>query len=69
MAVEREGISARVYRSAAEQDADDPQWWLQIPPAERVLLCWRLSEEQYRMKGEFPDEPNLCRTITSLRRR
>jgi hypothetical protein len=68
MAVEREGISVRVYQSVAEHDADDPNWWLQMTPAERVMMVWRLSEEQYRMKGEFPDEPRLCRTITSVRR-
>jgi hypothetical protein len=68
MAFERPGIEVRVYPSLAAHDGDDPKWWLAIPPAERVQLVWQLSEEWFRMKGELPNEPRLCRTITSVRR-
>ncbi len=51
----------------AEHQADDHDFWKAIPPEERVLEAWRLSEELWRLKGEFPDEPGLCRTVELLR--
>ena len=58
----------RLYRTLAEHEADDRHFWKTIPPAERVIETWRLSEELWRLKGEFPDEPGLCRTITRVLR-
>jgi hypothetical protein len=69
MAVEREGISVRVFRSFAEEQAADREWWRQIPPDERVELALRLSEDLYRMLGKLPDEDvRLRRSVASIRR-
>jgi hypothetical protein len=62
-------ISVRRYSSASEADRDDLRYWLQIPEAERVLEVWRLSVEQWRLRGEPTHEPGLCRSVARLRRR
>jgi hypothetical protein len=61
-------ISIRRYASAAEADRDDLRYWLEIPEAERVLHAWRLSVEQWRLRGELPNEPGLCRTVARILR-
>jgi hypothetical protein len=68
-AADRRGrLKAQVYRSHAAQERDDPAYWAALPAEERVLEVWRLSEEQWRMRGDFPDEPGLCRSVARLRR-
>ena len=62
-------VTVRRYASAAEADRHDLEYWLQIPEDERVLQCWRLSEEQWRLRGELPNEPGLCRSVARVRRR
>ena len=64
----RERMRVRVFRSLAEQDREDAAFWASLPADARVLEVWRLSEEQWRLRGEFPDEPGLCRSITRLQR-
>jgi hypothetical protein len=61
-------LSVRRYSSTAEADRDDLRYWQQIPEAERVLQAWRLSVEQWRLRGE-PHEPGLCRSVAHVRRR
>jgi hypothetical protein len=68
MAASREGITVRVFRSHAEEEAADREWWRQIPPDERVELAWRLSEDLYRIAGKFPDDVRLRRSVASIRR-
>ena len=62
-------MSTRRYASAAEADAHDLEFWLQIPAADRVLQVWILSREQWRLRGEQTDESGLCRSVASVRRR
>jgi Arc/MetJ-type ribon-helix-helix transcriptional regulator len=62
-------ISVRRYASASEADRDELRYWLQIPEAERVLEAWRLSVEQWRLRGEPPHEPGLCRSVARVHRR
>jgi hypothetical protein len=62
-------MTVRRFTSHADADRSDREYWLQMSPAERVLQTWRLSEEFWRMRGEFPDEPGLCRSVASVRRR
>jgi hypothetical protein len=59
----------RVYRSHAEQERDDAAYWSSIPAAERVLETWRLSEELWRLAGQYPDESGLRRSPARLYRR
>jgi len=59
MPFERPGIEVRVFRSHAEADAADKEWWLRIPPNERVELARRLSQELYGMKVELPSDHNF----------
>lgn len=66
---ERRKMSVRICRTQAELEAADREFWQAIPPDERVLETWRLSEELWRLKGEYKDEPGLYRSIASVRRR
>ncbi|MEO7157318.1 MAG: hypothetical protein ABI039_07150 [Vicinamibacterales bacterium] len=66
---QRPGITARRFASNAEADRHDADYWRRIPPSDRVLLAWRLSVEQWQLMGRHPDEPGLCRSVASLRRR
>ncbi|HSK08107.1 MAG TPA: hypothetical protein VK911_00905, partial [Vicinamibacterales bacterium] len=61
-------VTVRRFASAAEADRHDLEYWLSLPPAERVLQVWRLSVELWRLRGEFRDEPGLCRSVASVRR-
>ncbi len=61
-------ITVRRFASAAEADRHDLEFWASLPDAERILLAWRLSVELWQWRGEFPDEPGLCRSIASVRR-
>ena len=62
-------ISVRRYASAAEADRHDLEFWLQMPDAERILHVWRLSLDIWRLRGDLPDEPGLCRSVARVRRR
>ena len=61
-------IHVRIFRSHAEADAADREFWERIDPVERVADTWRLSEELWRLKGQFNDEPGLCRSVARVRR-
>lgn len=65
---DRSAWFARKYASFAEADAHDLEFWLRIPEDERALQVWRLSEELYRLTGQFPDEPTLSRSVERVRR-
>jgi len=62
-------VTVKRYRSAAEADRDDLQYWQQLSEGERVLQVWRLSVEQWTLRGEPPDEPGLCRSVARIHRR
>ena len=61
-------ITGRRFASAAEADRADLEYWRQMPAAERVLLVWQLSQEQWELSGQPANEPGLCRSVASLRR-
>jgi hypothetical protein len=62
-------MTVRRYPSAAEADRHDLEYWLQIPESERVLRAWQLSQEVWRLRGDPPDEPGLCRSVARVCRR
>jgi hypothetical protein len=62
-------ITVRRFESAAEADRHDLEFWMQMSDAERVLHAWRLSREQWRLRGESVDEPGLCRSVARVHRR
>jgi hypothetical protein len=62
-------ITVRRYASAAEADKDDLAFWQQLSPAERILQVWRLTQDQWQLRGEFPHEPGLCRSVARVHRR
>jgi hypothetical protein len=62
-------MTVRRYASSAEADRDDLGYWRQMPDAERVLHTWRLSVELWRLRGDLPDEPGLCRSVARIHRR
>jgi len=65
----RRPVTVRVFRSFAEHEAADREYWKQLTPTQRLDLTLELSEELYRLKGEVPDEPGICRSVTRLYRR
>ena len=64
----RERMQVRVYASLAEHGRDDAGFWAAMPVAERVLQVWKLSEAQWRLRGEFPDESGLPRSTARIHR-
>jgi hypothetical protein len=62
-------ITVRKYASFVEADKDDLAYWLRLSPAERVLQVWRLSQEQWQLRGDPPYEPGLCRSVARVHRR
>ena len=62
-------MTVRRYASAADADAHDLAFWMQLPEAERVLQAWRLSQELWRLRGEPTHEPGFSRSVASIRRR
>ena len=62
-------IVTRRFTSNADADRHDREFWLQMPPHERVMRVWKLSVEQWELLGRAPDEPGLCRSVASVRRR
>jgi hypothetical protein len=57
----------RRYASSAESNRHDVEFWMEIPVAERILLVWKLSREQWRLRGDASNE-GLCRSVASIRR-
>jgi hypothetical protein len=64
----RSQIAVRVYPSHAAHARDDAAYWAALSADVRVLQVWKLSEEQWRLRGEFPDEPGLCRSVARVHR-
>jgi hypothetical protein len=64
----RHRIQVRVYSTLAAHDRDDAAYWAALPVAQRVLQVWILSEAQYRLRGEFPDESGLPRSVARVHR-
>lgn len=55
----RARMQVRVYPSIQAHLRDDAAYWAALPAAERVMQVWRLSEEQWRLRGEFRNESGL----------
>jgi hypothetical protein len=60
-------MTVRRFASHAEADRHDLEFWMRIPPHERVLQAWRLSQEQWQLAG-LPDEFGLCRSVARVQR-
>ena len=66
---EHRHVIGRRFESNADADLDDAEYWRQLPVADRVLEVWRLSVEQWRLRGDSPYEPGLHRSTTRIHRR
>lgn len=64
----RARMQVQVYRSLAAHQHDDAVYWASLPVDVRVLQAWKLSEEQWRLRGELPDEPGPSRSIARVLR-
>jgi hypothetical protein len=62
-------MQVRVYSSLAAHDRDEAAFWMALPVAQRVLQVWKLSEAQYRLRGELPNESGLPRSTARVHRR
>ena len=65
----RREVTAQVFGSHAEQQAANAGYWKQLSLDERLAMVWKLTEEQWRLKGEFPDEPRIQGTVVRVVRR
>jgi hypothetical protein len=59
-------VVVRVRRTKDEAEAADREWWAALTPEQRLELTWQLSEQLYRLRGEFNDEPGICRSVARL---
>jgi hypothetical protein len=64
----RHRMQVRVFRSLEEHDRADAAYWATLPPEERTLQVWKLSEAQWRLLGEWPGESGLCRSVARVQR-
>jgi hypothetical protein len=64
----RKRMDVRVYPSLVGHARDDAAYWAAMPVDVRILQVWKLSEEQWRLRGEFPDASGLPRSVASVRR-
>jgi hypothetical protein len=64
----RARMRVRVYPSFQAHDRDDAAYWAALPLDLRVAQVWMLSKEQWRLRGEGPDESGLCRSVARLHR-
>jgi len=62
-------MTVRRFESAADADRHDLEFWLRMSDTERVLHVWRLSQEIWRLRGDLPHEPGLCRSVARVHRR
>ncbi len=66
---DRQNIEIRVCRTTREEEAADREFWRHLTPDQRIEETWLLSEELWRLRNEFHDEPGLCRSAASIRRK
>ena len=66
VAARRSRIEVRVYPSLAAHDRDDAAFWAALQIDQRALQVWKLSEEQWRLRGALPDESGLPRSIARV---
>jgi hypothetical protein len=64
--VSRARMTVRRFATAADADRHDVEFWRSLSDAERVLLAWRLTEEQWALQGEPSHEPGFRRPVTRL---
>ena len=63
-------MTVQRFESAAEAGRHDLEFWRRMPDTERILHVWRLSQEIWRLRGDFPShEPGLCRSVARVHRR
>jgi hypothetical protein len=61
-------MTARRFSSNAEAEQADAAYWRGLSAADRVLLAWQLSVEQWQLASS-PDERGLSRSIARVYRR
>jgi hypothetical protein len=64
----RERMQVRVYASLADHERDDAAFWSALSVEERVEQVWKLSESQWRLLGEYPNEQGLPRSTARIQR-
>ena len=62
----KKGVTVQVCRTWEQAEAADREFWRKLSVEDRILQTWRLSEELWRLKGEFPNEPRLSRHVTRV---
>jgi hypothetical protein len=64
----RNRMQVRVYPTLAAHDQADASFWAALPVSDRILQVWKLSEAQWRLRGEFPDESGFPRSLARVHR-
>jgi hypothetical protein len=63
----RKNITVTVCRTSEEVERAEQQFLRELTPADRILLTWQLSQEQWELKGA--DESRFSRHHTRIIRR
>jgi hypothetical protein len=63
----RQRMQVRIFRSLADHGRNDASYWRDLPVAARVSQVWRLSEEQWQLRGEPSHARGLCRSVAGIR--
>ena len=62
-------ITIRRTAFGPEDERLDREFWAALTPEERVAETWRLTVEQWELKGWDPGESRLRRTVARVVRR
>ncbi|MBO6936128.1 MAG: hypothetical protein JJ863_14195 [Deltaproteobacteria bacterium] len=61
--------SGGVARSFEEADQLDLDYWLEVPPAQRIAMVWTLVEDVLSLRGDDGAPPRLQRSVGGVRHR
>jgi hypothetical protein len=65
----RASWETRIFRDDPEGEADaDAEFWARMPPEERVLAAWALSQEMHALAHpeDAPAEPGFSRSTVRI---
>lgn len=65
----RTGVSARVFRSVAEEQRAEHDYWRALGPADRLSMMWQLAIDAWAFTGQSGAESRLPRSLVSVHRR
>jgi hypothetical protein len=65
----RSRIDSRVFRSVADEQRAEHDYWRSLSAAERLGMMWQLALDAWAFTGDAVAESRLPRDIVSVHRR